>query len=316
LRLFLCLIVHRLTEIFFIIQFSIMDNLQQVKVQVLNAFVDNGKGGNPAGIVLNADIFDTIQKLKIASLVGLSETAFVSKSELADFKLDFFTPTRQIAHCGHATIAAFSYLSQLGKIEKEKSSKETIDGIRGILISGELAFMEQKAPKYTNVSAKKTTILQSLGLDEAQLLGDFPILQVNTGNSFVIVPVANSNVLKNIQPNFELISQISEMYDLIGYYVFTTDTDNPERDGNARMFAPRYGIEEEAGTGMAAGPLACYLHDILDVKKKRFLIQQGIFMDIPSPSLIIVDLTVENAQITRLMAGGKGVFVSEVIIEI
>jgi PhzF family phenazine biosynthesis protein len=293
-----------------------MDNLQKVKVQVLNAFVDNGKGGNPAGIVLDADSFDNAQKLKIASLVGLSETAFVSKSELADFKLDFFTPSRQIAHCGHATIAAFSYLSQLGKIKKSETSKETIDGIRDIVISGELAFMEQKTPKYTDVSAKKKTILQSLGLHEMQILENFPILQVNTGNSFVIVPVANSEVLKNIQPNFELISEISEAYDLIGYYVFTTDTDNLERDANTRMFAPRYGIEEEAGTGMAAGPLACYLHDILNVKKQRFLIEQGLFMGTPSPSLIIVDLTLENDHIMRLMAGGKGVFVSEIIVEI
>jgi len=87
-----------------------------------------------------------MQKLKIAAKVGLSETAFVSSSKSADFKLDFFTPKRQIAHCGHATIATFSYLQQLGRIGKETTSKETIDGNRNIFIDGDMAFMEQLAP--------------------------------------------------------------------------------------------------------------------------------------------------------------------------
>ena len=84
----------------------------QIQVKIVNAFVEDNKGGNPAGIVLDADALTKEQKLYIASKVGLSETAFVSRSREADFKLDFFTPNRQIAHCGHATIATFSYLQQ------------------------------------------------------------------------------------------------------------------------------------------------------------------------------------------------------------
>lgn len=287
-----------------------------IEVQIINAFVDNEQGGNPAGVVLNADNFTNSQKLLIASKVGLSETAFVSKSDVADFKLDFFTPNRQIAHCGHATIATFSYLSQSGKIGQSNTSKETIDGVREILIKDDFAFMEQKAPKFIDVSSKKDDILRSLSLQETDILEDSPILLVNTGNSFIIVPVKDSAILKNIQPNFELISQISEALDLIGYYVFTTDMTNLERDVNTRMFAPRYGIEEEAGTGMAAGPLACYFYEILNVKKQRFLIQQGHFMSTPSPSLIIVDLIIEDNKIIKLMAGGKGASISQIMIDL
>jgi PhzF family phenazine biosynthesis protein len=293
-----------------------MGKLQKIEVQILNAFVDNDKGGNPAGVVLNADNLTNEQKLKIATIVGLSETAFVSNSDIADFKLDFFTPKRQIAHCGHATIATFSNLSQLGLIPNSNSSKETIDGRREILIDGDLAFMEQKAPKYIDVSAKREAILKSLSLHESDVLAEASILLVNTGNSFVIIPVANAEILKNIQPNFDLISQVSEELDLIGYYIFTTETGNSGNDVNTRMFAPRYGIKEEAGTGMAAGPLACYLYDKLNMKKQRFLIWQGNFMDVPSPSLIIVDLNLEDGKIIRLMAGGKGKATSKMIIEI
>ena len=63
----------------------------KVTVHIINAFVDNSDGGNPAGVVLDADNLTDSQKLTIAKKVGLSETAFVSQSLQADYKLDFFT---------------------------------------------------------------------------------------------------------------------------------------------------------------------------------------------------------------------------------
>ena len=86
----------------------------QIHVKIVAAFVEDNKGGNPAGVVLDADHLTRDQKINIAARVGLSETAFVSRSDQSDFKLDFFTPSWQIAHCGHATIATFAYLQQAG----------------------------------------------------------------------------------------------------------------------------------------------------------------------------------------------------------
>lgn len=293
-----------------------MDKLKTIKVQILNAFVDNGQGGNPAGVVLNADKLSNKNKLEIAKKVGLSETAFVSESNTEDFKLDFFTPNKQIAHCGHATVATFSYLKQIGTLKNDDSSKETIEGKRKIKMVGDLAFMEQLAPKYSDVSNREDLVLKSLGLAKTDLIPNKSIRLINTGNSFILVPVRNKEILKNIDPDFNLINKISEELDLIGFYVFSTDTENSERDATTRMFGPRYGILEEAGTGMAAGPLACYLYDVLEMKRGKFYIQQGVYMKTPSPSLIIVDLKIENGKITGLMAGGKGLLKSQMEIEI
>lgn len=291
-----------------------MDSSKKViNVQILNAFAENGKGGNPAGVVLNADDLSYRNKLEISKKVGLSETAFVSKSMTDDFKLDFFTPTKQIAHCGHATVATFSYLKQIGALKNDSSSKETIDGSRKIELIGDLAFMEQLAPKYTDVSNKESVVLKSLGLKKSDLIPNAPIQLVNTGNSFILVPVKSNEILKNIIPDFDLISEVSDAFDLIGYYVFSTDT---ESDATSRMFGPRYGILEESGTGMAAGPLACYLFDILKIKKNSFHIQQGNYMKDPSPSLIIVNLRIVDQKIKNLMAGGKGILNRQLEVEI
>ena len=108
---------------------AITPNNRDVTVQIVHGFVDGGAGGNPAGVVLDADGLHDNQMLSIASRIGLSETAFVSKSETEGFKLDFFTPNQRIAHCGHATIAAFSHLYALGRIPDPETSKETVDGL-------------------------------------------------------------------------------------------------------------------------------------------------------------------------------------------
>ncbi len=293
-----------------------MGKTKLIKVQILNAFAENGKGGNPAGVVLNADELSDKNKLDISKKVGLSETAFVSTSKIADFKLDFFTPNKQIAHCGHATVATFSYLKQIGLLKNDSSSKETIDGKRKIEMVGDLAFMEQLAPNYTDLSLKEKIILKSLGLSKNDLIANTPIQLVNTGNSFILVPVKSKEILKSIVPDFNLINEISEEFDLIGYYVFSTDTENSKYDATSRMFGPRYGILEEAGTGMAAGPLGSYLFDILKIKKTSFYIQQGMYMKVPSASLIIVNLTIEKGKITSVMAGGKGLLHQQMEIEI
>lgn len=286
----------------------------KVTVHIINAFVDNSDGGNPAGVVLDADNLTDSQKLTIAKKVGLSETAFVSQSLQADYKLDFFTPTRQIAHCGHATIAVFSHLAQIGHIGQGCLTKETIDGNRKILIDNDVAYMEQLAPTYNDIEQYNKDILDSIGVTEEQLIQ--PPKLVNTGNSFVIVGVKSEQILSGINPNIEKIKSVSESLDLIGYYLFTLDTRKETSDAATRMFAPRYGITEEAATGMAAGPLACYLFSEIAIKKEHLRIEQGYLMQSPSPSEIQVNLEVVNGKIISLMAGGSAKSTQEIVFDI
>jgi PhzF family phenazine biosynthesis protein len=286
-----------------------MNTQQNITVKIVNAFTANGGGGNPAGLVLNADAYTPAEKLAIAAAVGVSETAFVSTSAVADFKLDFFTPTRQIAHCGHATIAAFSYLHQQGLIKGRETSKETIDGTRKIRITpAGAAFMEQRAPVFTPIESAEAVsdILSSLGLLSTDLIPGAPLMKVNTGNSFIIIPVAKADELAKLTPDFSSINRISEVYDLIGYYAFTTETGTSDYAASTRMFAPRYGIEEESATGMAAGPLACYLHTIMEMDRAEFRIQQGKYMQPAALSSLQVELELRDGEITGLQAGGFG----------
>lgn len=285
-----------------------MDELTQVTVHIVNAFIDDNVGGNPAGVVVDANRLSSAQKLRIAQSIGLSETAFVSASATATLKLEFYTPSRQIAHCGHATIATFSLLRQLGMLHEGKHSKETIDGNRTVILESDMAFMEQRAPSFRyldRAGAVSNRVLTSLALADRQLLEGCAPCVVDTGNSFLLLAVDSDATLSALQPDLSIVSEVSEALGLVGFYPFSLVTKKTGRQAAARMFAPRFGIDEEAGTGMAAGSLACWLHEVLGNRRSTYLLEQGWFMHPPSPCAITVNLTREDLEIVGLMAGGR-----------
>lgn len=180
-----------------------------LKAYIAHAFPINKNGGNPAGVILNADNLEQGVKQSIASKMGLSETAFVSNSECATYKLEFFTPTRQIAHCGHATVATFNVLRDLGYIQPGKHSKETIDGNRMIYVTKDEVFMEQKAPCITSLASENlASFFDSLGR-KGDIKNVFSPMIVDTGNRFLVFQIENETSLKDLAPDMEKISSIT-----------------------------------------------------------------------------------------------------------
>ena len=90
-----------------------------VKVHVASAFSKNNAGGNNAGVVFMTEPLTNKNKKEIAKELGYAETAFVTSSEIADYKIEYFTPKEEVDLCGHATIATFSLLMHLGQLAKE-----------------------------------------------------------------------------------------------------------------------------------------------------------------------------------------------------
>jgi PhzF family phenazine biosynthesis protein len=293
-----------------------------IAVHIVNAFVRDGAGGNPAGVVVDADDLSEADMQQTAAAVGVSETAFVSRSTAAGFKLDFFTPNMRIAHCGHATIAAFSYLVSIGRVGEGTTSKETVDGSRRITIRNGIPYMEQRAPDYDDPAnwisrgTSEQDVVDSLGLNGGLLDERARPVVVNTGNRFLLVGVGTADILRSIIPDFAAIESVSEKLELIGYYIYTTEGIDAEHDASTRMFAPRYAIPEEAATGMAAGTLGCLLYDRLGMRKRHFVIEQGSSMRPPSRSRLAVELDLRDERISGLLVGGAGRLMRTVTVRI
>ncbi|MBF9254990.1 PhzF family phenazine biosynthesis protein [Pontibacter sp. 172403-2] len=294
-----------------------MNTHKSPELYLVKAFTETKEGGNAAGVVLHADTLAQQQKQQIAAGLGFSETAFVSASEIGDVKVEFFTPNRQIPHCGHATIATFSLLLQKGLVQEPGAVKESIEGPRQIDLLHGKVYQAQLAPKYTHLSETTVTadeIARSLNLPSKYKFPAEPVV-ASTGLGFLLVQLQHASELQALQPDQESIARISERLNVVGYYVFTTAAQGA--DATTRMFAPGYGIPEESATGMAAGPLACYLHDYSGFSKTNYLIHQGYLMQPPSPSQLEVQLQTDAAgRITELKAGGKAVIVQQLPLKV
>src|SRR5688572_6164056 len=88
----------------------------------VNAFTRQLTGGNPAGVVLDADGLSDEQMRRIADSLPAHDTAFVFQPTEAghDVLLRFLTPRREAPFIGHATLAAHYVLAKRGGSDKRK----------------------------------------------------------------------------------------------------------------------------------------------------------------------------------------------------
>lgn len=288
----------------------------RVKVYTVNSFAKSINGGNPAGVVLNADGLSDVEMKKIAGVVGFSETAFVMKSNLADFMVRFFTPNEEVDFCGHATIAVFHTISSKGYIKSGRYSQETKAGILDVQVMEDLSIMmNQNIPSYHEI-IEKQEIADSLNITVDEMLENLPVQIVSTALRDILVPIKSLDILNSINPDFKKVENISSKYNTVGYHIFTLESLN-ESNAHCRNFAPLYGIPEKSATGTSNGALACYLYKYGKLKHDHITnisIEQGYSME--RPSEIKIALTTKEKEITEVRVGGIALNLSEIEVEI
>lgn len=268
----------------------------------VTAFTNVSSGGNPAGVVLNADKFSESKMLSIAKNIGFSETAFVMESKVADYKLRFFTPVAEVDLCGHATIATFNLLWDLNLISKGLYTQETKSGVLALKVEDTCVYMQQQAPVFTEIVSKDELLKCFEGCD---IDLHYPIQIVSTGLKDIILPIRSLKTLKDMKLKVKETIELSKKYNVIGIHAFSLeDYDNSHIV--VRNFAPLYGINEEAATGTANGALACYLHKYVDNNKSTdFVMKQGDFMN--RASTIQVKLTTRKSVVVDVWVGGQAI---------
>ena len=288
----------------------------KVQVFTLNAFAKTENGGNPAGVVLNSDGLSDAQMLSIAKKIGFSETAFVQKSDNADFRVKFFTPSAEVDLCGHATIATFYLLAKRQIIQQGEYTQETKAGVLKIeILQDGSVLMDQNPPKFFD-KIDKDLIAESLSISAEVIMDDLPIQIVSTGLKDIFIPIKSLNQLTQIKPDFEKVNEISKRFDVIGYHLFALET-KFDSIAHCRNFAPLYDIYEEAATGTSSGALSCYLFKYAKINESRIndlIFEQGYSMD--RPSEIKAKLEVNGEEITRVRVGGIASNIKQIEVDI
>lgn len=282
---------------------------------LVDAFTDRPYSGNPAGVVLDADDLSSEERLKFASELRISETAFVSRSAQADYKVEFYTPTTEVDFCGHATVATFLVLARTGRIRVADGTpvvlkQETKAGVLPVSVSKRdgriFVTMTQRQPQFKALPTDVPNFLTMLHLPRTDLDDLYPIQMANTGNWHIMVAVRSPEVLNGINVVPEKLKAYLAKHKVATVDVFCAVE---PRVFQCRNFGPGVGVPEDPVTGSAAGALGAYLAQIgmFDDGVTEFKVCQGEALGRPGQAYVTIES--ERGKVRRVEVSGTGVIV-------
>ncbi len=247
--------------------------MQSVQFRLIDVFAHAPFTGNPAGVVLDADELTPAQMQAIAREVNASETAFLTRANdlHQPTRLRWFTPSREVDFCGHATLAAVHAIAEIGGLPADFASSDkrvTFETRAGVLrVQCESAPTGPGAPgvwwlhmppaglQPSGLNAKQ--IADGLGL---QLPDLSPLTTpMRTRDDDVIVLVQERAKLFSMQPDFKKLGEWCQRNHIRGVCAATTDGLTETTHVHSRFFAPAAGVDEDPVTGSVHGPLATLL---------------------------------------------------------
>ena len=250
------------------------------------AFTVDGQGGNPAGIVLDARGLDATDMQAIAAQVGYSETAFLvaRPDESNAYDVRYFSPTREVPFCGHATIAAGVALAELSPAAE--LIFHTPAGFVSITTfqkdSGDLvAELTSVAPRVSEPEPDLVSgVLRALHWSPEDLDPAYPVMLANAGSEHLILVTKTRERLADLDYHFDALAKLMRHHGLITVQLVWPES--KERYHSRNPFAGS-GVVEDPATGAAAAAFGGYLRELGMIEENAgFTIIQGVDMGRPS----------------------------------
>lgn len=292
--------------------------MKTVQAYQVDAFTDRPFGGNPAGVILGADLLTEAQMQRLAREMNCSETAFVCRPDCegADFRVRFFTPACEVPLCGHATIATFHVLASEGIIPRSTPRVHQFTGAGLLPVdlewgdNGPKIMMTQAPPQFRPFAGDPEPVVRALGLEMHDVDPQAPIEFASTGLWDLMVPLTGLDAMRRIDPDHAALAALNRSQNAVSTHVWTAETADPAHDFHTRNLAAACGIPEDPVTGTANGALGAYLvsHGILKPERCNCIrVEQGYEID--RPGLVHVEIAAREGTIERVRVGGRAVVV-------
>jgi len=223
--------------------------MNRIPYAELHAFADGDAPftGNPAGVCLLERYPRDDVLLGIASSNNLSETAFLVSQGGDRWHLRWFTPTVEVALCGHATFASGAWAFEKGRVAGDTAVFETKSGDLSVRQAGKNRFL-MDLPVIPFSPADPNPIVV-----EALSAGD-PVETMNVnrvhGADYQMMVFADEKTILDMSPDKSLLKSA-----FTNVIVTARSTSS---DFVSRFFAPASGVAEDPVTGSAHCTLAPY----------------------------------------------------------
>jgi len=232
----------------------------------LDAFAGSLFRGNPAAVMPMGRFPDDATLQSLAAENNLAETAFLVPQG-SDYRLRWFTPTTEVALCGHATLASATVVME--RLEPDRKSVTFHSASGPLAVVRESTAYVMDFPVRTSAPVDTPAeLVAALGLTPLEVFAD-------AGN--YLVRLESPRAVRALTPDFAALARLDR------WGVIVTATGKGHGDGGSRdddcydfvsrYFAPAKGIPEDPVTGSAHCALAHYWAPRLD--KTDFLAHQA-----------------------------------------
>ncbi len=197
----------------------------------VDAFAEAPFAGNPAAVMPLQEWLPNEMMQSIAAENNLAETAFTvpSEAETHDYDLRWFTPTVEVAMCGHATLAA-AHILMHGKPVRFM----TRSGVLAVTREDDLLKLDM--PSAPVEPADLPELKAALGVE-----GEAFLSREGNGNAIVLLD-SEAAVLK-VAPDFYALRKLP--------YLVSVTAPGSQQSVASRVFAAYHGIDEDPVTGSA-----------------------------------------------------------------
>jgi predicted PhzF superfamily epimerase YddE/YHI9 len=201
----------------------------RLRFHVLDAFADARFAGNPAAVVVEP-VLPPVDVMQLtARRIGVPTTAFLAPAGPATYRVRWFTPSKEVNLCGHATIASAGYL--FGRYGSAGPSRLRFVSDNGVLYAeraGDLIAIDLPKAELTPC-APPPGLLEALGTEAVSCL---------VSSDDVLVEVESAHAVAAIRPDFEVLAR----QPFRGHIVTARGTDT---DFVSRTFFPSLGVNED-----------------------------------------------------------------------
>ncbi len=297
-----------------------------VHVFQIDVFTDQLFAGNPAGVVLGAETLSESEMQALARELNNSDSAFVLPPDGADHdvQLRFFTPTREVAFVGHASVAAHVARLAAGQGKVGKIRQKSRSGIYEVDVSGTAAAPRVSVaipvPQFQPPidTALRTRLLDIFGIDTAALDPKCPLVVTKRTSTRLMIGLRSADLLASLDPNLEELKRLTPHVGADGFFLFVRDAHGPGTT-ESRLFSPVLGIDEDPVSGNAHGMLGAYLvvNGLIPTVDGRARLHGYQGRSVDRPGEVDVEVEVTDGQPSRIHISGvaRVVFTTEIALD-
>ena len=276
-------------------------SVRRFRYVVCDVFTDVAFAGNQLAVFTDGRDLTSEDMQALAKEMNFSESVFVlpPTNDDADVRIRIFTPGVELPFAGHPTLGSAFVLG--GPLSKIVIRIETGSGIVPVELEREgprivFGVMEQPLPTWSAVD-DPSAIFAAVGVAGSEL----PVERYDLGPGHLFIELGSAEEVAALKPDIAALAEAT----LDGVNCFA-------RNGGGwktRMFAPNHGVNEDAATGSAAGPLAVHLarHGRIAFGE-QIEISQGV--EIGRPSKLFATAYGSGDDLERLTVGGSAVTVA------